>query len=219
LHLPTEANILEAGCGTGGNINALKRFGNVTCIEHDDSAAELARQRQGAVVLSGSLPYGLPEFQTSFDLITLFDVIEHVDEDLASLEVLSRLLKPGGRMVITVPAFNFLWSAHDDENQHKRRYRASDFSALAAQANLTLDYVSYFNFWLFPPVFAVRMFRKIVPYKQAWQDMRLPRPLINQVLRKIFGSEKYAVGRFFLPFGISLIAILSLPHRQAAGTG
>ena len=101
------------------------------------------------------MPYRLPEFQTSFDLITLFDVIEQVDEDLASLEALSRLLKPSGRIVITMPAFNFLWSAHDDENQHKRRYLASGFSDLAAQADLTLDYVSYFNFWLFLPVFAV----------------------------------------------------------------
>jgi hypothetical protein len=125
------------------------------------------------------------------------------------LVALARLLNPGGRMVITVPAFNFLWSRHDDENQHKRRYRRRDLEILARQANLSLDYVSYFNTWLFPPVAAVRLFRKIFPYQESWQDMRLPGPFINQVLGKIFSSERHAIGRFSLPFGISLAAVLS----------
>jgi len=219
LPLPAGADILEVGCGTGGNIPILKRFGTVTCVEQDESAAELARQRQGATVLPGSLPHNLPEFRSLFDLITLLDVIEHVDEDCASLVALARLLKPGGRMVITVPAFNFLWSRHDDENQHKRRYRRSDLKVLARRANLSLNYVSYFNTWLFLPVAAVRLLRKIFPYQEPWQDMRMPRPFINQVLKKILSSERHMIGKIALPFGISLATVLSLPNRQTPAIG
>ena len=124
LNLPVSAEILEVGCGTGGNIALLKRYGEVTCIELDKIAAQMARDRNLAPVLCGKLPDELPEFSRQFDVITLFDVIEHVKEDGASLQVLASLLKPGGRFVITVPAFNFLWSQHDDENHHQQDSQA-----------------------------------------------------------------------------------------------
>jgi SAM-dependent methyltransferase len=209
LHLPAGARVLEVGCGTGGNIDMLGRFGTVTCVEQDPQAAQLAAQRNLAPVMPGELPDGMPQFPAPFDLITAFDVIEHVEEDLASLVTLSAMLKPGGRIVITVPAFNFLWSRHDDENHHKRRYRRPDLKRLAGEAHLSVDYVSYFNTWLFPVVAAVRLFRKFVPYRGPWQDMTMPHSLINQALRKLFSSERHAIGRICLPFGISLAAVLS----------
>jgi SAM-dependent methyltransferase len=176
LHLPMGAEVLEVGCGTGGNIGMLSQFGNLTCLEQDPQAAHLARARKLAPVLPGELPHGIPELPIAFDLIAAFDVLEHVDEDLAGLRTLSSMLKSGGRIVITVPAFNFLWSRHDDENHHKRRYRRRDLEQLARQAQLSLDYVSYFNTWLFPAVAAVRLFRKVIPYRGTWQDMAMPHP-------------------------------------------
>ena len=110
LTLPNSSEILEVGCGTGGNIKMLSDFGTVTCIEQDEGAAKTARDRKIANVFIGGLPSSLPDLSNKFDLIALFDVLEHVKEDGSSLEVLQTLLKLNGRIVLTVPAFNFLWS-------------------------------------------------------------------------------------------------------------
>ena len=213
LNLPAQAEILELGCGTGGNIALLRRFGAVTCVELDKIAAQMARDRNLAPVLYGKLPDKLPEFSRQFDVVTLFDVIEHVKEDGASLQALSSMLNPGGRIVLTVPAFNFLWSQHDDENHHQRRYRRLDLVGLAHQSGLSLDYISYFNFWLFPPVASVRLIRKVIPYRESWQDMRRPSALSNRILQFIFSSERFLMGKISLPFGMSLVAVISGPKR------
>jgi SAM-dependent methyltransferase len=209
VDIPAQADILEVGCGTGGNIDMLLRFGNLVCVEQDEFAAQLARERNCVSVLSGKLPDDLPQLNTSFDLVTLFDVIEHVDEDRQSLVTLSSILNPGGRIIVTVPAFNFLWSQHDDENNHKRRYRKRDLRKLADETGLSLDYISYFNFWLFSPVAAVRLLRKVIPYNESWQDMRQPGVTTNWLLKNILASERYFAGRISLPFGISLMAVFS----------
>lgn len=214
LNLPAQAEIVEVGCGTGGNIALLKRFGAVTCVELDKAVAEMARERNLAPVLYGKLPDQLPEFSRRFDLVALFDVIEHVKKDGESLQALSSHLNPGGRIVLTVPAFNFLWSQHDDENHHQRRYRRRDLLELAHQCRLSVDYISYFNFWLFPPVAAVRLIRKAIPYRESWEDVRKPSDTLNRILQSIFSSERHVVGRMSLPFGISLIAVMSVPGKQ-----
>jgi SAM-dependent methyltransferase len=214
LGLPTHCNILEVGCGTGGNIAFLKRFGNVTGVESDPVAADLARKRELAPVLDGRLPNGLPEFEDCFDLILLLDVIEHVEEDIESLETLSDLLKPGGQIVLTVPAYAFLWSQHDEENQHKRRYNHRNLEKVINDAGLSVDYISYFNFWLFPMVAAIRIFRNLFPYKESWQDMKQPAGVVNRTLRAVFASERFIVGKLFVPFGLSLVSVASCkqPH-------
>ena len=170
----------------------------------------MARDRKIAPVFQGKLPYALPEFSQLFDLVTLFDVIEHIKEDETSLQNCCSLLKPGGHIILTVPAFNFLWSQHDDENHHQRRYRRRDLLELSQRCGLTLNYVSYFNFWLFPAVAAVRLVRKIIPYQAAWQDMRQPNKFTNKVLQDILSSERHILRRSSLPFGISLIAVMSV---------
>lgn len=210
LDLPVQAEILEVGCGTGGNIALLKRFGTVTCVELDETAANMARERKLAPVHNGKLPDEIPEFPGKFDVVTLFDVIEHVKEDGASLQTLAAVLKPGGRIVITVPAFNFLWSQHDDENHHQRRYLRRDLVKLAKQCGLTLDYISYFNSWLFLPVAGLRIIRKVIPYKETWQDMHMPNTAVNGVLQRVFSSERHVVGKMSLPFGVSLMAVMTV---------
>lgn len=212
LNLPQHCKILEVGCGTGGNITFLKKFGEVICVENEESAAEMARKRALALVLSGSLPNEIPTFDDQFDLIVLFDVIEHIDQDSESLQALSKLLKPGGRIVLTVPAFSFLWSQHDEENHHKRRYNRRNLSCLVTSSKLSLDYISYFNFWLFPIVAGIRVIRKVIPYKGAWQDMKLPAPVPNKILQSIFNSERHFIGKRNLPFGMSLVAVISNPE-------
>jgi SAM-dependent methyltransferase len=211
LQLPKSSNILEVGCGTGGNIAFLRKFGELICVESDNSAAKLARERNLVPILSGALPNEMPVFNRQFDLIVLFDVIEHIDDDGESLRVLCKLLNPGGRIVLTVPAFSYLWSQHDEENHHKRRYSRKSLSSLVLSNGLSLDYISYFNFWLFPLVASLRAIRKIIPYKESWQDMKLPAAFPNQILESIFKSERHLIGKRYLPFGMSLVAIISGP--------
>jgi SAM-dependent methyltransferase len=209
--------ILEVGCGTGGNIRMLQQFGEVTCVEYDEFAAELARDRKLAPVLAGELPDGLPALRHDFGLVLALDVIEHIDDDEASLGALARLLETEGRIVLTVPAFNFLWSIHDDENHHKRRYRKRDIQKLARICDLEIEYLSYFNFWLFLPVALVRLVRKVIPYRESWQDMKIPGRGVNKMLEALFASERFAMGRWSLPFGISLVGVLAKKPGTATG--
>lgn len=209
LVLPPQAEILEVGCGTGGNLRMLADFGNVTGMEPDGAAAQMARDRNVASVLFGKLPNDFPRFSRQFDLIALFDVIEHVEEDGESLQALSAILKPGGRIILTVPAFLFLWSQHDEDNQHFRRYHRRYLEELIRQCGFSLDYVSYFNFWLFPLVAAIRLIRKRIPYRKIWGDMRQPHERANRIMQSLLGSERHIIGTGTFPFGVSLIAVIS----------
>jgi SAM-dependent methyltransferase len=207
LALPEHARILDAGCGTGGNLQFLSQFGDVTGVELDDGAAALARERGSWPVLKGSLPDGMPFVGQQFDLIVLLDVLEHIDDDAGSMCALADLLAPGGYLVLTVPAFPFLWSPHDEEHHHKRRYRAAGLRAVIANAGLRLSYLSHFNTWLFPMVAAVRLVRKVFPANEVGSDVQLPGPAVNRMLQTVFGSERRWIGRLRMPFGVSLLAV------------
>jgi SAM-dependent methyltransferase len=207
LELPDDAKILDLGCGTGGNLEMLSGFGTVTGIEMDAMAAELAGQRGRAPVLRGSLPDDLPVGEGSFDCVTMLDVLEHIEQDAQSLKSVNRLLAPGGHLLLTVPAFRFLWGPHDEAHHHKRRYRADVLRALLQGAGFSVAKISYYNTWLFPPVALVRLLRKFLPAGEAGVEVTLPPPWINRFLGALFASERHVLTRARLPFGISLLAV------------
>jgi SAM-dependent methyltransferase len=207
VNLPKQARILDAGCGTGGNLNFLSQFGEVTGVELDNGAAALARDRGNCTILKGSLPDKMPFAGQQFDLIVLLDVLEHIDDDKASLRTLQNLLVPRGFLVLTVPAFPFLWSMHDKEHHHKRRYRAKGLQEIIESAGLRIQYLSYFNTWLFPLVAAIRLARRVVPASEVGHDINLPKPLINRMLKALFSSERHWIGQHRMPFGVSLLAV------------
>ncbi|HEY6048907.1 MAG TPA: class I SAM-dependent methyltransferase, partial [Sphingomicrobium sp.] len=119
---PKDAAVLEIGCGTGHNLAMLSQFGEVDALELDDEARAIAEKRLGRTVMRAPLPEleGVPD--RHYDLIGAFDVIEHIDDDAAALASIAGKLKPGGKFVMTVPAHQWMWSAHDTVNHHKRRY-------------------------------------------------------------------------------------------------
>ncbi len=207
LTLPSEARILDVGSGTGGNLEMLSSFGSVTGIEADDMAIALCSSRKSAIVLKGSLPANLPEFPEKFDLIIMLDVLEHIDEDLAALKSLERLLSPTGVLIVTVPAFPFLWSDHDVQHHHKRRYRYSTLKRVVQNSGLRVCHMTYYNSWLFPVIAAARLFRRVKPSRVTGQDIRVPPPMMNRVLKSLFTSEKRLVTRMRFPFGTSILAI------------
>lgn len=207
LGLPDQARILDAGCGTGGNLAMLNGFGQVEAMEMDDKARQLANARQQAKVLPGRLPDDLPFPRHRFDLITLLDVLEHINDDQAALAALRGLLKPAGRLLLTVPAFQMLWGPHDDDHHHQRRYRATGLGNTARTAGFSVDYLSYFNFWLFPLVTLARL-------AQRWatspgdDGLTIPMAPLNRMLGGLFASERFFIPAARLPFGVSLIAVL-----------
>lgn len=206
LQLPKNARILEAGCGTGANLALLKTYGQVEGFEPFDFAVSKAAEVSGCVVKSGLLPKGIP-FEGPYDLIGAFDVIEHVEPDLDSLKSLVSITKQGGYGVFTVPAFPFLWSRHDEVNHHFRRYRRDEFKTLLEQAGYQVELISYYNFFLFPAVVAVRAVKKLLKIKDT-PDEALPKlPGLNAALKMLFSSEACLLRFLSLPFGISIIAV------------
>jgi SAM-dependent methyltransferase len=204
---PEGAKLLEVGCGTGHNLPMLGRFGQVDAIEIDEEARALAEKRLGRPVHGSRLPElpGIPEHH--YDLIGAFDVIEHVDDDKAAIASLAKRLKPGGKMVVTVPAHQWMWSAHDVVNHHQRRYSKGGLQRLIAGSPLRLEKIGYLNSLLFPLAVGARLAGKLAG-KDGSDDSLPPRPL-NWAFEKIFAFERHLVGRLPLPPGLSLFAIAS----------
>ncbi|MCC5638903.1 class I SAM-dependent methyltransferase [Nostoc sp. CHAB 5844] len=209
LNLPKDAKILEAGCGTGGNLTMLARYGEISAMELDEIACQLANERRVTTVKQGSLPDEIP-FTSEYDLIVILDVLEHIDDDLAALEALSARLQPNSWLLITVPAYQFLWSYHDEINHHKRRYTLKNLKRVVRQAGYTVRYGSYFNTWLFPLVAGVRLLKNLFKVEQKVvvnSDLNLPAKPVNKFLTFLFASERYLLNRFSLPFGVSVVLI------------
>ena len=204
---PANARVLEIGCGTGHNLTMLGEFGSVDALELDDEARAVAEQRLGKSVMRAPLPElaGVPE--RHYDLIGAFDVIEHIDDDQAALASIAGRLKPGGKLVVTVPAHQWMWSAHDVVNHHKRRYSKRALRALVQGSSLKLERSGYFNSLLFPLAVAERLSSKLRGKDDA--DLSLPPRLLNAALERVFALERHLVARLPLPPGLSLFAVAS----------
>jgi len=209
LRLPPHPAILELGCGTGGNLGMLSRFGTVSAMEMDDVARGIAQSRNGrrADIRAGSCPADIPFAGQQFDLVCLFDVLEHIEQDQQTLAAIRSLLAPTGHAVVTVPAYQWLWSRHDEVLHHKRRYTASQLRTKAAQAGFRIERLSYFNTLLFPLAAALRLKERLLGSAPA--GTALPPALVNTAFRSIFGAERHLLRGVDLPFGVSLVAVLS----------
>jgi SAM-dependent methyltransferase len=200
------ASILEAGCGSGGNLAMLQGFGEVDAFEYDDVALQVASEKTGLNVLFGALPYQIPFADKKYDLVGLFDVLEHVEADEASLSALAARLSESGRILVSVPAFPFLWSKHDERHHHFRRYTRASLTAVAERAGLKVTYSSYFNTFLFPAAVAARALKKLLGRETP--DDQMPSSWVNKTLAHVFSFEQHMLGRVSLPFGLSLVAVL-----------
>jgi SAM-dependent methyltransferase len=205
--LPDNARILEIGCGTGHNFEMLRRFGRLDALEVDGEARALASSRLGRAVGDAPLPElaGVPDHE--YDLIALLDVLEHVDRRPESLKSIAAKLAPGGKILITVPAYQWMWSAHDLAHHHKLRYSKKGLRRDAEAAGLKVRKIGFFNSLLFPIAAAVRILGKLRGKTSSDDDLP-PRPL-NATFGKIFGLERHLIGRVPFPAGVSLFALLS----------
>ena len=206
---PAQARILEIGCGTGHNLEMLSGFGQVEATELEGEARKLASERLGRPVHDAALP-DLSLFPPAhFDLVALLDVLEHVDDDHAALDAIFERLKPGGKLLVTVPANRWMWTSHDAAHHHHRRYQKRELRAAALRAGFAIDLLSHFNSLLFPPIAAARLAGKLLGRDSA--DDAIPPKPVNSLLETVFGLETALVGRVPLPFGVSLVAVLRRP--------
>ncbi len=211
LGLPRDAAILEPGCGTGGNFPMLARRGRLFALDADASAIGFAQARGLAQVAPGFLPDAIPFGDQRFDLIVMTDVLEHLDDQSGALRSLNSRLHPGGWLLMTVPAMPWMWSDHDVTHHHRRRYRARELSDLVDAAGFEVNYLSYYNFLLFPLIAGARMWQRLSVRDgdgtTPRHDLAMPPPAINSMLRRIFSSERFLIGTARVPFGVSLIVL------------
>lgn len=218
LKLPVNAEIIEAGCGTGGNLAMLSRYGNLSAMEIEEIACQIANDRKITTVRKGCLPDDIP-FKGKYDLIVILDVLEHIGDDITALEALYSFLKPGGHLLITVPAFQFLWSRHDEINHHYRRYVKKTLQRVVIKAGYKLNYTRYFNFFLFPIVAIIRGFKKLLKIDDSnvniSGDLKIPAKPINKFLTYLFASERHLITWFNMPVGVSLLLLAHKPTQNS----
>ncbi len=209
------ARVLDAGCGTGYNLGILKNYADeVMGLEISEDAISYAKERQKGAplpepIVLGSLPDDVPFPEEHFNLIITLDVLEHIAEDVQSLMRLRRHLVQDGIVLLTVPAFQFLWSEHDEFLHHKRRYDKRSLRAALEQAGFRVSKLTYYNASMFLPVVMFRGLKKLLRKKgQAPRPdrIRLPGP-INYLARELVSLEAGLLRYTNLPFGVSLLAI------------
>lgn len=205
MALKNSSKILDIGCGTGENLVWLNHFGDAQGIEMNPLVADLA-QKKGYAVKIGWLPDAFLFAPQKFDLILMADVLEHIEEEYESLlEVRSAL---AGKLIITVPAFPFLWSAHDEYHQHQRRYTRKTLQSSLESAGFKVERISYFNSILFLPAALFRLLRKSFRIARVSQaELQTPPKLINHLFFKVFMLDKFLLRFCNLPFGLSLLAV------------
>ena len=199
--------ILEIGCGTGANLEMLSHYGKVTALEVDDYARRHIRPFEGVEALPGWLPDGLNTIQgKSFDLVCLFDVLEHIADDKEALVVLKQFLKPTARLLVTVPAYQWLFSVHDKKLGHYRRYDKRQLSRILDSAGYKLLFLGYMNMCLLPVMAISRLLDKLRDASDS-SGTKTPAQPINTILYSLFALETLWLPYFSTPFGGSVIAL------------
>jgi SAM-dependent methyltransferase len=214
--LASNARILDAGCGSGSILGHLSAFGEVTGVDISPLAVAASRARRTGVVVQGSIDH-LPFPDDEFDLVTCLDVLEHTPDDVAVLRELRRVTRPGGHVLLTVPAYPALWSRHDEINHHFRRYRRGGLREAATRAGLRLERDTHFNALLLPPAAAVRVlgrFKRGSRSPGERSELTLTPRALDPLLELPLRVEAALVRRgVALPLGLSVLATYSRPDE------
>ncbi len=200
-----DLRLLDAGCGTGRNLIEFAGLGTAQGVDSSPEAIEFCRRRGVPAVSQGQVE-GLPFDDASFDLILATDVLEHLKDDRAALRELRRVTAPGGRLLATVPAYGWLWSQHDTEHHHFRRYTLRQLRERVRATGWEPLRWSYFNTLLLPPIAAVRVLGRRRPGRDGERpDLKLTPPGLNRVLAQPMRFEAGLIGRGMrLPAGVSI---------------
>jgi len=208
--------ILDLGCGVGNHLEHLGRFGEVWGADPSPRALDYCRRvfsgRLDRVILPEQVPYA----EGTFDVIVMLDVLEHIEDDAAALRKVRSLLKPGGMLVLTVPALRWMWSSFDVHAHHFRRYHRKTLQNSLTNANFLVKKLSYYNCFLFP---LMAMSRICMPAR-FWNERKMIQrgngPVFGRLFEAIFSAERFFLKRARLPIGGSLIAVGTRTTEEAA---
>lgn len=201
---------LDVGCGGGGLLAWLSERGEAWGMDVSEDALAICRDK-GLNVQRGALPDDVPFEEGKFDVVVASDVIEHVEDDRSALARLVSLTRPGGVLVFTVPAYEWMWSRHDEAHGHFRRYTRRRFLALFEGQPVTIERASYCNTALFPLMAAARVGSKVasrLARRERPVEVKPPPRVINGALAWIFGAEGAVVERMALPYGGSVVVVV-----------
>jgi SAM-dependent methyltransferase len=198
-------SILDVGCGTGANLKMLAAYGQAEGVDISPQAVEFCRERGLDSVRLGAIEH-LPYESNSFDLVTALDVVEHLDDDVAGLREMRRVLRPDGRLLVFVPAFMFLWGVQDDVSNHRRRYTLPKLLRAVEAAGFSIEWSSYANISFFLPVLLVRSVMRWLRLSAA-TEYGINIPLLNGPFSRLFAAERFVLKRGKLPFGVSAVCI------------
>lgn len=209
--------IFDVGCGTGANLAAFSQYGKSFGIDMATSAIKFCRSR-GLTNLVISKVEFLAYLSESFDIITALDVLEHIDDDIIAMKELHRVCKTGGTLLVTVPAYGFLWSEHDEALHHRRRYAAYELRNKLTLAGFDVERCTYFITFFFFPILFIRILQSIFKNSTHPKTSHIHLPqILNQLMISILALEQRLLGFINLPFGVSIVCVArKLPSKQLA---
>ena len=197
--------ILDVGCGTGANLKMLVDYGRAEGVDISQQAVDFCRERGLDLVKLGAAEQ-LPYENGSFELVTALDVVEHLDDDVAGLREMRRVLCRDGRVLLFVPAFMFLWGVQDDVSNHRRRYTLPSLLKAVEAAGFSVEWSSYANISFFVPVLLVRSVMRWLGLRAA-TEYGINISLMNGPFSSLFAAERFVFKRGRLPFGVSAVCI------------
>lgn len=198
-------SILDVGCGTGANLEMLADFGEAEGVDVSGEALSFCQAR-GLVNVKQGAAEALPYADSAFDLVTGLDVVEHLDDDLAGLKEMRRVLRPGGRALLFVPAFMFLWGVQDDISNHRRRYTAKELKRVVQEAGFKIERATYVNISFFAPILLGRLLMRATRLRPESEN-NLTIGFLNGVLGRLLGAESVPLRHLNFPFGVSIICV------------
>jgi SAM-dependent methyltransferase len=200
-----QVQILDVGCGTGANLEMLAEFGAAEGVDVSPEALSFCQARGLENVKLGAAE-ALPYDDNSFDLVTGLDVVEHLDDDLAGLKEMRRVLRRDGRSVLFVPAFMFLWGVQDDISNHRRRYTLKELKRVVREAGFEVERATYVNISFFTPILLGRLLMRATGLRPESEN-NITIGFLNGVLGKLFAAERGPLGYLNFPFGVSIICV------------
>jgi SAM-dependent methyltransferase len=206
LNIQKDSTVIDVGCGVGSNLPLLKSMGlKVIGIDSESYSLSFAKNLSGTLLINGDV-LRLPVKSNSIGLVIATDLLEHLDDDSMGIKEIHRTLRREGKVILTVPAFKSLWGIQDVVGMHKRRYSKNEFLRKIEREGFIVLKSSYFNFFLFFPIFLGRRLIRLLGVKIESEN-KINSPLINFFLKTLFSIEPYILKHFSFPFGVSVFCI------------